>query len=196
MFKKLFFVFLAIFLSACTSKLTFTPTPSSEQIDVEQQAVYAALLNSLYSAKSYVIMDTTATSPGGVGDTASILDNIILNMRAVDRLTADSFRLRNDAAYPVDPRMSLGSPYVLLSQDGMSKLFGQNRDGWQLFYEQYPDAPGITTISRVGFNTKFDQALVYIGTQSHWLAGAGYYVLLDKVNGTWVVDQQVMSWIS
>jgi hypothetical protein len=31
---------------------------------------------------------------------------------------------------------------------------------------------------------------------SHWLAGAGYFVLLNKVNGAWVVDQQVMSWIS
>jgi hypothetical protein len=78
----------------------------------------------------------------------------------------------------------------------MSQIFSQNRDGWQLFYEQYPDAPGITTLSRVSFNNTFDQALVYVGTLSHWLAGAGYYVLLKKDNGAWVVDQQVMSWIS
>jgi hypothetical protein len=78
----------------------------------------------------------------------------------------------------------------------MTSIFGQNQDGWQLFYEQYPDAPGITTLSRVGFNYAFDQALVYVGTLSHYLAGAGYYVLLKKVNGSWIVDQQVMSWIS
>jgi hypothetical protein len=131
-----------------------------------------------------------------VGDTASILDRVVQNMHAVDLETADSFQVRNDAAYPVLPDMDLGSGYVLLSQGEMSQIFSQNRDGWQLFYEQYPDAPGITTLSRVGFNNTHDQALVYVGTISHWLAGAGYYVLLKKVNGSWMVDQQVMTWIS
>ncbi len=107
---------------------------------------------SLYSASSFVIMDTTATSPGGVGDTASTLDRILQDMHGVDQETADSFRVRNDAAYPVRPDMDLGSAYVLLSQSEMSQIFSQNQDGWQLFYEQYPDAPGITTLSQVGFN--------------------------------------------
>ena len=53
---------------------------------------------------------------------------------------------------PVPPNMDLGSTYVLLSQVEMSQIFGQNQDGWQFFYERYPDAPGITTLSRVGFN--------------------------------------------
>jgi hypothetical protein len=196
MFKKFLFVFLAIILAACTGMPAPTSTPSADQIDTEEQAVYAALLQKLYSASSYVIMDTTATSPGGVGDTASILDNIMQNMHAVDQKTLDSFRARNDAGYPVRPDMDLGSAYVLLSQAEMSQIFGQNRDGWQFFYEQYPDASGITTFSRVGFNNTLDQALVYVGTLSHYLAGAGYFVLLKKVNGAWIVDQQVMSWIS
>jgi hypothetical protein len=37
---------------------------------------------------------------------------------------------------------------------------------------------------------------VYIGTQSNWLAGAGYYVLLKKGEAGWGIDQQVMTWIS
>ncbi len=196
MFKKLLIVSFAAVLAACASNPSPAPTPSSGQIDLEQQAVYAVLLHSLYSSSSFVIMDTTATSPSGVGDTASILDNILQNMHGVDADTADSFRVRNGASYPVGPRMDLGTPYVLLTRDQMTQLFNQNQDGWQLFYEQYPGAPGITTISQVGFNNTFDQALVYVGTMSHWLAGAGYFVLLDKVNGAWVVNQKVMSWIS
>jgi len=196
MFKKFFFFFLAVILAACTGTPAPASTPSAEQMDVEEQAVYAALLRNLYSTSSYVIMVTTATGPTGVEDTASILDHVVQNMHAVDLETADSFRVRNDAAYPVPPDMDLGSGYVLLSQGEMSQIFSQNRDGWQLFYEQYPDAPGITTLSRVGFNKSLDQALVYVGTISHWLAGAGYYILLIKVDGSWIVDQQVMTWIS
>jgi hypothetical protein len=196
MFRKFLFVFFAIVLAACTGIPAPTSTPSADQMDTEEQAVYAALLQKMYSASSYVIMDATATSPAGVGDTASTLDRIMQNMHSVNVETADSFRARNDAAYPIRPDMNLGTKYILLSQAEMSQIFGQNRDGWQLFYEQYPDAPGITTLSRVGLNDTLDQALVYVGTISHWLTGAGYYVLLKKVNGTWIVDQQVMTWIS
>lgn len=197
MFKKFLSSFLAVVLTACTSATPVpASTPSAGQIDAEEQVVYAALFRNLYSAASYVIMDTTATGPTGVGDTASTLDRIVQDIRGVDQKTAESFRVQNDAAYPVRPDLELGSGYVLLSQSEMSQIFSQNRDGWELFYERYPDAPGITTLSKVGFNNTLDQALVYVGTMSHWLAGAGYYVLLKKSNGSWIVDQQVMTWIS
>jgi hypothetical protein len=197
MLRKTLYVLLAVLLVACNGRIpTPAPTPSTAQMDAEEQAVYAALLQKLYSASSYVLMDTTSTAPGGVTDTASTLEHVLLDMRQVDPLTAESFRLRNDSEHPLHAKMDLGSTYVLLSQTEMAQIFSQNQDGWQLFYEQYPDAPGITTLSRVGFNTTLDQALVYIGTMSHYLAGAGYYVLLNKVNGVWLVDQQVMTWIS
>jgi hypothetical protein len=92
--------------------------------------------------------------------------------------------------------MELGQVYVLLTEENMRQIFNINQNGWDVFYADYPGAPGITTLSRVGFNDAMDQALVYVGTQSHWLAGAGYIVLLVKVEGVWVIDQQVMTWIS
>ena len=91
-------------------------------------------------------MDTTATSPGGVGDTASILDRILQDMHEVDAGNRGQFPGPQRMPHIRSARgMELGTAYVLLSQDEMTQLFSQNRDGWQLFYEQYPDAPGITT---------------------------------------------------
>ncbi len=181
MFKNSFLPFLIFILAACAGTSPMVLTPSPVRLDNEQPAVYAAILNSLYASSNFVIMDTTATGPGGVGDTAAILDNVLQNMHGVASETVDNFRVRNNAAYPVSPHMDLGAPYTLLTQDQMNQFFNQNQDGWQLFYEKYPGSPGITTISQVGFNLTFDQALVYVGTMSHWLAGAGYFVLLDKV---------------
>lgn len=195
MLKKFLFVFLAVVLAACTGTPAPVSTPAADQIDTEEQAVYAALLQKLYSAPSYVIMDLTDTGPTGVGS-VSIRDYIEQNTHDLDQKTLDSFQARNDAPHPVRLDMNLGSAYVLLSQGQKSQIFSQNRDGWLVFYEKYPDAPGITALSRVGFNNTLDQALVYVGTMSHWLAGAGYYVVLKKVNGAWIVDQQVMTWIS
>ena len=194
--RKLLPVFLALIAVACTAKPTSNPTPAAAQIDVEEQAVYAALLPKMYRNRGYVIMATTATDATGVDNTARTLDYILQNLHDVAPETVDSFRSRNDAAYPIRPDMDLGGPYTLLSQAGRNKIFGQNQSGWEIFYNRYPQAPGITTLSRVGSNPSFDQALVYIGTQSNWLAGAGYYVLLKKADGAWSIDQQAMAWIS
>jgi len=193
--RILVFVF---YLCACTAVQTQTSTPtfSAAQIDAEEQAVYAAVLGQLYSAPSFVIMDTTATDPGGVENTEQTLDYVLQNLHDVNPKTIENFRERNETAAPLQLDMDLGVAYTLLSQAERNNIFGQNQSGWEIFYNRYPDAPGIITLSRVGFDAAFDQALVYVGTQSDWLAGAGYYVLMKKVNGAWIVDQKVMSWIS
>ena len=198
MVKKLILLSFILCAVACTAKPASTPlpTPSTGQIDTEQQAVYAFLLLNLYQHREYVIMDTTSTGVTGVENTTQTLDYVLQNMHSVDSGTVVSFRSRNDAAYPISPDMNIGGPYTLLSQAGRQKIFGENQSGWEIFYERYPQAPGITTLSRVGFNNSLDQALVYIGTQSNWLAGSGYYILLKKLDGAWSIDQRVMTWIS
>jgi hypothetical protein len=194
--RNLLFLPLFVLLSACTARAALSPTPGPEQIKAQEQAVYAFLLSSMYQHHAYVIMATTATGPTGVDDTARSLDYVLQNMHGVSPATADSFRARNSASNPLSANMDLGNPYTLLSQAARNQIFGQNRSGWDTFYGRYPQAPGITTLSSVGFNATFDQALVYIGTQSNWLAGQGYYVLLKKTGGVWSIDQQVMTWVS
>jgi hypothetical protein len=196
MLKRLFLLFIVLCAAGCTSKPVASPTPSTNQVIEEEQAVYAFLLPKMYHNKGYVIMATTATSATGVDNTAQTLDYALQNMHSVATETAGSFKARNDAAYPLRPDMQLGTPYTLLSQAGRNRIFSQNQSGWEIFYNHYPQAPGITTLSRVGFNNTFDQALVYIGTQSNWLAGEGFYILLKKVAGVWSIDQQVMVWVS
>ena len=196
MFKKPILFLLGLLLAACTASPVPLPTPSAGQIDAEEQAVYAALLKQMYSASTFVIMDTTTTGLGGIDYSNQTLDYVLQNMRAVDQATVDSFRSRNEAAHPILRDMDLGAPYVLLSQVQRNQMFAQNQSGWEVFYTNYPNTPGITSLSRVGFNAAYDQALVYLGTQSNWLAGAGYYILLKKVDGVWRIDQKVITWVS
>ena len=196
MLKKPLTIFMLLLVAACTARPTPVPTPSANQIDVEEQAVYGALLKQTYSASMFVIMDTTSTGEGEAKISGSTVDYVLQNMHDVDQGTVDSFRARNDAVHPQSPDMDLGIPYVLLSQDQMNEMFSPNQSGWEVFYKNYPDAPGIINFSRVGFNAAFDQALVYIGNQSGWLAGSGLYVLLKKVDGAWTIDQKVITWVS
>jgi hypothetical protein len=196
MFRKIILYLGTLVLAACSASPTPIPTPSEVQLAAEEQAVYAAALAYLYGAPSYVILSTTATSPLGVDGTSQTLDHVLPNMPDVLAETGANFLARNAVSIELPADMDLGAPYVLLSQQQQSDLFSQNQDGWQIFYDQHPDAPGITNLSRPGFDPGVDQALLYIGTQSHWLAGAGYFLLLVKTNGAWKVQQQVMTWIS
>ena len=196
MLRKLFLLALCFCSAACSARPALLPTPSTGQIGQEEQAVYAFLLSTQYQHKEYVIMADTATSATGVDNTAQTLNYVLQNMHAVALTTLDSFKSRNASAQILRSDMQLGGPYSLLSQSTRNRIFGQNQSGWDIFYNHYPQAPGITTFSRVGFNESLDQALVYMGTQSNWLAGSGYYFLLKKADGTWSIDQQVMIWVS
>lgn len=197
MLKKLTLSVILLLLAACGPRPTSGPsTPSADQVKLEEQAVYTALFKDMFNAPMVVLMEQTSTDPGGVENTASTVDSVMKDLPGIDKATVENFKARNDQAYALSPEMNVGVKYVLLSQAEMNKFFGINQDGWQAFYQNYPDAPGITSVSRVGFNSTYDQALVYIGTMSHYLAGAGYYALMVKVNGVWALSIKTMTWIS
>lgn len=195
--KKLIPFLLVCSLVACTPATpTPSPTPSAANMDSEELMVYSALLQALYPDESVVLMDQTATGPGGISDLSSVVDSISKQIKGVDPVTMQRFTARNDKPYPLSTHMNIGIPIQFISQEDLRQIFNINQDGWQMFYERYPGTPGITTLSRVGFNDTMDQALLYLGTQSNWLAGAGYYILMLKTDGVWKIDQQVTAWIS
>ncbi len=116
-------------------------------------------------------------------------------MPGIAETTLDSFRIRNAEPMTLTNRLPLRLPYVWISEQEVKEIF-RDSQGWKRFYERYPGSQGIMEFSRVGFNSDLTQALVYVGNQSDWLAGAGYYVLLVKEGGTWVVRNRIMVWIS
>lgn len=184
-------------LTACGPHPTSTPDAGTIDFQTEEAGVYTAVFKDVFGEpQMYVIMSETAAGIQGVDGIDATLETIGAQMTGMDAETAASFRARNDAAYPVPADMDLGLPYVLLTTAEMNQIFDINTSGWDVFYTRYPNSPGITTVSRIGFNADFTQALVYTGTMSHWLAGAGYYLLLDKSSGDWKVVTKVMAWIS
>jgi hypothetical protein len=188
---------LSALLPACAPTATIVPTSMESEIETEEEAVYAAAFDELYGEpRMYVLVEKTSPSIQGLEGLDSILALILPQMTGMDETTADNFRVRNNAEDPVRPDMELGLPYVVLTDAEFKEIFAINTSGWDIFYTRFPNSPGLTTISQVGFNEELTQALVYVGTISHWLSGVGYYVLLEKTDGTWQVVQQVSAWVS
>jgi hypothetical protein len=113
--------------------------------------------------------------------------------------TFASFLARNQTSQTLRTDMSLGAPYVLLTDAALGQIFkpgGDPEAGWQAFYSKYPDAHGFITLSRVAFDAAGAQALVYVGSAFDALGGEGTYHLLVRQGDAWVVDQEATTWIS
>jgi hypothetical protein len=189
-------MFLGLTLCGCSSEDDNTTTTDAT-LDVEEHVVYRDILAQKYPASSYVIRaetDADAT-PGSSTELDALLSSVASNCPTLSADTASSYRARNDAAHTVPTNMSLASPYVTVTSEQLNQIFSSN-GGWETFRAQYPNASGIITLSRVGFNAKPDQALVYVGHTLDYLAGEGMVYVMRKEGSAWLVTCQSPTWIS
>lgn len=84
-----------------------------------------------------------------------------------------------------------------LAKDSLISLFSSGPDnGWDVFYKHYPRSGGILFLSRVGFNNRFDQGVLYVELQQASLSAEGLYFLLYKLNSTWRIKATAVCWQS
>ena len=184
-------------LAACTKDTSATDPPVEDSLGGEPGAVYRAAFEQIYGEpRMYVLMAQISPGIDGLEGMPAALEDLQTRLPGLQAETAASFLERNAASANLPEDMDLGIPYVLLTREDFDSIFALNTSGWDVFYTRYPNSPGMTTVSAVGFNAGFTQALVYIGTISHWLAGSGQYLLLEQVDLTWQIIEQVMVWIS
>ncbi len=109
----------------------------------------------------------------------------------------DSFNTINEVACLLDSSMF---PVNL-----QARLFSKEKDEeyeirggrfYDHYYEDYPCADGLRSLSRVGFSKDGNVALVLHGIGFGRTAGTGHYFLLRNVNGHWQVVDKLMTWIS
>ena len=194
--KRLLLLTAALLLVSCGGTVAVpTPAPTPDTA-AEEVAVYAAAIEVYLGGMPdpLVLADQTALDISR--DVTETLDYVTQQLTGTAPETLANFQTRNDRARPLSPDMALPFQYVLLTDNEQQAFFQPNAGGWDAFYQRYPNAQGIMRLSRVGFNADMTQALVYVGNQSHYLAGAGVYYLLAKEDGTWRVVGEVMVWIS
>jgi len=110
-------------------------------------------------------------------------------------MLVDDYKNKNAKIYKLENKFSIPQTVILISRGELNKMF-QNEKGWDLFYEKYPNSPGIFSISRVGFNSDQTQAILYFGYQRGFVWGEGYRIFLTKDEGKWVVKEEVLMWVS
>jgi hypothetical protein len=97
----------------------------------------------------------------------------------------------------LERRFNLKVDYVLLNNAQLDSLFkGNLMQGWEVYWKKYPKGTGLLGFSRVGFDRAHTKAFLYVSESCGSLCGNGYAVILEKVNGSWVVKEKKELWIA
>tara|TARA_B100000315_G_C14439805_1_gene524170 strand:- start:267 stop:914 length:648 start_codon:yes stop_codon:yes gene_type:complete len=176
-----------VFSSVCLAEYTFGPG---------EYLIYSTILDEWYAYKQVnriIIRGETALAveKKNLEEELSYLKNSLVGL---EDTTVSDFKAKNLGSYPIEEFIFQRAVYKIISPAEINSFFSY-KDGWEKFYSHYPDADGLMTFSRVGFNEDLSQALVYIGAQWSDLSGTGIYVLLEKeVDGAWAIALSLRAW--
>jgi hypothetical protein len=164
---------------------TAAPTPASatEAIELETYGVYTALFSEyMDDEKSVVYLVNETITPD---DVLKSVNYIRSKMKWVDPATLTNFESVYGTSVSLNSMFGPGVNIVLLTSDEVRAIFENADDGWEAFYQLYPQAVGIFNVSQVGFNPKMTQALIRRDVEWHRRGCFSDYVLLERNSDKW-----------
>ena len=176
-----------------------TPAVSADARRREEYALYKRILEEmLLGSQIQCIVLKDHTTLGYMSDEdEKTMEYLRGNLPGVTEDLLEGFFAQNREPVMLTPPFKVDVPVFLLSTDEMAEFFSsENGGGWERFYETFKGAQGVMEFSQAWFNAGMDQALVYAGNQSYYLAGAGHLHWMEKQDGTWTTRNTVMVWIS
>lgn len=184
------------------SQIDPVPTVSIRDDRLEENAVYTAVIKARqknspepfiidsFTTRYKLYEDEITEHPPG-----DIFDGLRESL-PVEKEATDDYFVKNQISSEINPG-DIGYNYRLVSGDEIRTAFKNDCDaGWASLGKTYPGVAGILSFSRVGFNSKRDQAFVYSAWSCQCTCGDGGYVLLTKQNGKWLIQEWGMGWIS
>ncbi len=113
-------------------------------------------------------------------------------LSSFDSVMFDNMIKMNEKSITIESFKELKNKVTYLSGKELNLIF---KGGWENYYKIYK-YQSIISYSRPGFNASKDKAMIYYSTTSGGLSGAGYFLILEKVNGKWLQKESANVWIS
>ena len=200
--RKVWFCIVAL---AIGTALAQNPAPAkhtttdAETCADDDYAISAIALADLFEKQkpdTILLLDHTSIGfPPGMAAMTQFGAKAQALLKDIPKDAKDEFDSRNKTRARIDTgKIRASFDVILLSDDEAMRLV--EGSGWEPFHKKYPTAPGITLVSRPGFNAERSRALVYIGTSCDMLCGDGVLILLGKDGGQWRVLRKETIWVS
>jgi hypothetical protein len=179
-------------------------SPKHCELTQEDYAVFAALLKGLqgpedpeeaWAGKEILISDMTAV-PGEAEKKTTGWGFRSKSKAAPSQETVTDYTGKGQSQCTVQPNFG-DPPYKIIAQSEIDHFFSKvGDDGWKKFYEEFPKSAGFWRLSRPGYNSAGNEALLYVSHVCGYLCGTGHLYLLSKEEGKWIVKNRLMLWIS
>jgi len=174
----------------------------------DEYLIYTAVIHYMFAGnkvtfdtqahvKLLVISDQTANDNFSVYTKDEIWRYLLANFPSASQETIVNYIEKNKEKHRLNNSFDLKMKYVLVERQEIERqIFSESTNGWEEFYKKYTGSAGYVGLSRVGFNYKTNQALVYMEHMCGGLCGSGHYLLLIKDKYGWKVVLQYRRWIS
>jgi hypothetical protein len=110
--------------------------------------------------------------------------------------TLDAYRAANAQQAYLRRSFHTATDCELVDSARLDSFFKNNGGGWPAYYKQYPRSQGILAFSRVGFSADGTQGFFYLSNRCGELCGGGWYVVMEKQNGSWAMAREIENWVS
>jgi hypothetical protein len=166
---------------------------SAESREAEEYAVYSSIINSFRKGDrgNLLVIENVTSAFFPDGDKRSKREYLReFTPPEVADDTLDNYIDVNAQPRQLGPLFTLKNPYVLISKEESDSYFGDSPGLSERFSIKYPNsAEHITRLSRVGFNSRMDEAVVHIRDTCGWDCGGGGFVQLTKEKGAWKINK-------
>ncbi|HYM00034.1 MAG TPA: hypothetical protein VEZ90_13860 [Blastocatellia bacterium] len=167
----------------------------------EEYSIYASLIKQLYikpNIKLIVTREHTFRYDSSRGEDDQPWKGKVKGI-VIDPTASQDFEAKNEKHWLLDQAsLNLGVKAEISTDADLRAIFhGKNGDlEWIEYYKRYPDAGGILSFSRVGFNSAHTQGLVYIGIHCGPDCGDCHFFLLEKSGDAWTIKKVLrkISW--
>jgi len=202
--KKVSLCFIGLFLISMSIWVVFAVKDNAEVIkaDKEEDNIHSLVLRKLYKKDGgfrVVAPNTGLGITGHFDKRFNLREKIRQDIKLPEQRLSfllDRLFEKNKNAVPLSIKSNPSTGYLIDFDGKFRKYFKANGGGWDRWYKENPKAHGLTTISRPVYDIRSGMVLIYIGTQQHWLHGAGYVVLYEYKNGELIKMAETMVWVS
>ena len=189
--RFLLFLSLALIVGAVLFQAYFgIPFEPVSRLGAERE-IYSALTSENYIFEEYTTM-------GDLDLSEEIIQYIKGEAPGIKDDTLADFQGKNSQSYLLKDYLPTNASYMFLS-DGEVKQF---YDDWEAFSKQHPNVHVINSFSRVGFNSTFTQAVVWIGSKAKTSDVPFEYIgdeliyIFQRIGNRWIEQYQVVISIS
>jgi hypothetical protein len=165
----------------------------------EEYEIYSSLIKEMYiepNTKQVVIEERTFRYDFAVQDDEPWREKWKDKKKglAIDESAADDYEAKNGQKWLLNKdSFKLPVKVSLITDLDLKSIFHGNWGEltWINYYRKFPDVRGFVMLSRIGFNTSRNQALIYIGSRCGPGCGDLHFLLLQKENGVWVTKKDL-----